>query len=210
MAVHDGFLPHINPEEREEGCLKKSNLTWAQPLQALEVKPWDSALVDGSCMPRLKVNGKHAAASRGWHSTTNGEQDETHSETTSTLTHHRGSRRRPVHRPRPQTPHHRGRGLQTSPLNSIESRRRCITNQLPVAGTVRQRGDLEQVKLIVRRMHIFKLDGISWNNSLSLPSVLTQPSVLSIAIVSSSTTQTIRSSSYLLQSAFRQATAQAV
>ena len=58
VAVHDGFLPHIRSEERDEGCLKTSNLTWAQPLQALEVKPWDSALVDGSCMPRLKVNGE--------------------------------------------------------------------------------------------------------------------------------------------------------
>jgi len=58
VAVHDGFLPHICSEERDKKRLKESNLTWAQPLQALEVKPWDSALVDGSCMPRLKVNGK--------------------------------------------------------------------------------------------------------------------------------------------------------
>jgi len=60
VAVHDGFLPHILPEERDKARLKESNLTWAQPLQALEVKPWDSALVDGSCMPRLKRNGKPA------------------------------------------------------------------------------------------------------------------------------------------------------
>jgi len=58
VAVHKGFLPHIRSGERNEGRLRESNLTWAQPLQALEVKPWDSALVDGSCMPRLKVKGK--------------------------------------------------------------------------------------------------------------------------------------------------------
>jgi len=57
VAVHGDFLPHIRSEERDEGRLKESNLTWAQPLQALEVKPWDNALVDGSCMPRLKVDG---------------------------------------------------------------------------------------------------------------------------------------------------------
>ena len=62
VAVHDEFLPHIHLEERKEGRLKGSNLTWAHPLQALEVKPWDSALVDGSCMPRLKVNGKPLVA----------------------------------------------------------------------------------------------------------------------------------------------------
>lgn len=37
---------------------KESNLTWAQPLQVLEVKPLDCALVDGSCMPRLRRNSK--------------------------------------------------------------------------------------------------------------------------------------------------------
>ena len=63
VAVHDGFLPHICSGERDERRLKQSNLTWAQPLQALEVKPWDSALVDGSCMPRLKANGKLTTAS---------------------------------------------------------------------------------------------------------------------------------------------------
>jgi hypothetical protein len=64
VAVHDGFLPHIRSGERDKQHLKQSNLTWAQPLQALEVKPWDSALVDGSCMPRLKVNGKPTTTSR--------------------------------------------------------------------------------------------------------------------------------------------------
>ena len=63
VAVHEDFLPHILPEERETGCLEQSNLTWAQPLQVLEVKPWDGALVDGSCMPKLKVNGKPATIS---------------------------------------------------------------------------------------------------------------------------------------------------
>ena len=58
VAVHDGFHPHICSEGRYKHRLKESNLTWAQPLQVLEVNPWDSALVDGSCMPRLKVNGK--------------------------------------------------------------------------------------------------------------------------------------------------------
>ena len=63
VAVHNDFLPHIRSEERAKKCLTESNLTWAQPLQALEFKPWDSALVDGSCMPRLKVNGKPAITS---------------------------------------------------------------------------------------------------------------------------------------------------
>ena len=36
------------------------DLTWAHPIQVLEVKPWGDALVDGECMPRLKVNGKPA------------------------------------------------------------------------------------------------------------------------------------------------------
>jgi len=64
VAVHDGFLPHIRSGERDGRCLEQSNLTWAQPLQALEVKPWDGALVDGSCMPRLKVNGTSAITPR--------------------------------------------------------------------------------------------------------------------------------------------------
>ena len=63
VAVHSGFLPHIRPGELGEWHLKGSNLTWAQPLQALEVKPSDGALVDGSCMPRLKVNGGRTTTS---------------------------------------------------------------------------------------------------------------------------------------------------
>ena len=64
VAVHNDFLPHIHSGERDQQCLEQSNLTWAQPLQVLEVKPWDSALVDGSFMPRLKVNGKSTTTSR--------------------------------------------------------------------------------------------------------------------------------------------------
>ena len=64
VAVHEDFLPHIHPRERDEGRLEESRLTWAQPLQVLEVKPWDNALVDGSCMPRLKANGERTTTSR--------------------------------------------------------------------------------------------------------------------------------------------------
>lgn len=60
VAVHNDSLLHLLPEERRTGFLNGSNLTWAQPLQVLEVKPFDSALIDGSFMPRLKVNGKLA------------------------------------------------------------------------------------------------------------------------------------------------------
>ena len=62
VAVHNKFLPTGGAGELDEWYLKGSNLTWAQPLQALEVKASDGALVDGSCMPRLKVNGEHATA----------------------------------------------------------------------------------------------------------------------------------------------------
>ena len=41
-----------------------SNLTWAQPLQVPEVESSDDALDDGSRIPRLKVNGEQATASR--------------------------------------------------------------------------------------------------------------------------------------------------
>ena len=60
VAVHGDFLPYVDVEEDP---LKKPRMTWAHPLQVLEVKPWDNALVDGSCMPRLKVNGKRAKTS---------------------------------------------------------------------------------------------------------------------------------------------------
>ena len=60
VAVHGGFLPDTDVTE---DLAKKPRMTWAHPLQVLEVKPWDNALVDGSCMPRLMVNGKRAKTS---------------------------------------------------------------------------------------------------------------------------------------------------
>ena len=54
VAVHQDFLANGG---------SGSNLSWAQPLQAMEVKPRDGALVDGSCMPRLMVNGERATTS---------------------------------------------------------------------------------------------------------------------------------------------------
>ena len=68
VAVHETLSPHICSGIRDGRPLNRSNLTWAQPLQVLEVKPWDGALVDGSCMPRLKVNGKRAITSCDVHS----------------------------------------------------------------------------------------------------------------------------------------------
>ena len=59
VAVHDELLADTRPEELGKWNLERSNLTWAQPLQVLEVKPSDGALIDGSCMPRLKVNGEY-------------------------------------------------------------------------------------------------------------------------------------------------------
>jgi hypothetical protein len=58
VAVHDDFLPHLYPEEREERRVRKSKISWAHTLQVLEVKPSGGALIDGSSMPRLKANGK--------------------------------------------------------------------------------------------------------------------------------------------------------
>jgi len=63
VTVHRDFLHNIGPGEMTEQRLTKSNLSWAQPLQVLEVKPWDNALVDGSHMPRLKVEGEPTIAS---------------------------------------------------------------------------------------------------------------------------------------------------
>jgi hypothetical protein len=57
-AVHAEFLNHIPPQADGAGQLGGSTLTWAQPLQVLEVKPWNSALIDGSYMPRLTANGE--------------------------------------------------------------------------------------------------------------------------------------------------------
>jgi hypothetical protein len=53
-AVHNDSLLHLLSEERRTGSLGGSSLTWAQPLQ---VKTFDSVLIDGSFIPRLKVNG---------------------------------------------------------------------------------------------------------------------------------------------------------
>ena len=64
IAVHDEFLPEMGRGELGEWHLREANMTWAQPLQALEVKHTDGALVDGSCMPRLMVNGEHPTTSR--------------------------------------------------------------------------------------------------------------------------------------------------
>jgi hypothetical protein len=49
VAVHEESLPYLTPE---------GHVTWAQTLQALEVKPSDGALIDGSCIPRLIVDGE--------------------------------------------------------------------------------------------------------------------------------------------------------
>jgi len=54
VAVHKEFLANGG---------SRSSLSWAQPLQAFEVKPRDGALVDGLCMPRLKVNGERTTTS---------------------------------------------------------------------------------------------------------------------------------------------------
>ena len=49
---------HLDKDEIKRSHLNELNLTWAQPLQVLEVKALDCALVDGSCIPRLMSNGK--------------------------------------------------------------------------------------------------------------------------------------------------------
>jgi len=64
VTVHGEFFNHLPPEEQGERCLKETNLTWAHPLQMLEVKHVGRLLVDGSWMPRLKVNGKSSTRSR--------------------------------------------------------------------------------------------------------------------------------------------------
>ena len=63
VAVHQDSLLHINKDEGRDAQLHISNMTWAQALQVLEVKPWDNALVDGACIPRLKANGESVDAS---------------------------------------------------------------------------------------------------------------------------------------------------
>jgi len=58
VVVRHNFLHHIGSGETAEQRLKEANLSWAQPLQVLEVKPCDNALFDGSYMPRLKVGSE--------------------------------------------------------------------------------------------------------------------------------------------------------
>jgi hypothetical protein len=58
IAVHKDFLSHIPPDEQKDWALGAPRLTWAQPMQILEVKPSGSTLINGSAMPRLKVNGE--------------------------------------------------------------------------------------------------------------------------------------------------------
>ena len=65
VAVHNERFNALQPDEKVDKQLHFSSLTWAQPLQVLEVKPSDNALVDGSCMPRLKVDGESINTSRG-------------------------------------------------------------------------------------------------------------------------------------------------
>jgi hypothetical protein len=55
VAVHKEALPNLPPE---------GHVAWAQALQALEVKPSDGALIDGSSIPRLIVDGEQATISR--------------------------------------------------------------------------------------------------------------------------------------------------
>jgi hypothetical protein len=55
VAVHKEVLPRLPVE---------GHIAWAQALQALEVKPSDGALIDGSCIPRLIVDGEQASISR--------------------------------------------------------------------------------------------------------------------------------------------------
>jgi hypothetical protein len=59
IAVHKDFLSHIPLDEQEDWALGAPRLTWAQPMQILEVKPSGNTLINGSAMPRLKVNGEH-------------------------------------------------------------------------------------------------------------------------------------------------------
>jgi hypothetical protein len=72
--IFGGVMPDLSPDiiavQRElytqlrqaDGKTQRpgsgSKLTWAQPLQVLEVKAWGTVIDDGSSMPRLKENGK--------------------------------------------------------------------------------------------------------------------------------------------------------
>jgi hypothetical protein len=57
VAVDERFLACMKDREIRNGRLDSTRLKWTQPVQMLEVKALGGALVDGSCMPRVVVNG---------------------------------------------------------------------------------------------------------------------------------------------------------
>ena len=57
VAVHEECV--VNSEDPE-----KPKLSWAHPLRVLEVKSSGGALVDGSCIPTLVMEGEHPTSSR--------------------------------------------------------------------------------------------------------------------------------------------------
>jgi hypothetical protein len=59
IAIQGGLYSQLHQTNSETECSGSgSNLTWAQPLQVLKVKAWDTVIDDGSSMPKLKENGK--------------------------------------------------------------------------------------------------------------------------------------------------------
>lgn len=58
IALHEDLQDSFKEDETRDRRRRTTFLTWAHPLQVLEVKHFDAALVDGSCIPRLMVNGK--------------------------------------------------------------------------------------------------------------------------------------------------------
>ena len=140
----------------------------------LEVKPWDSALVDGSCMPRLKVNGKPATTSSGVLSQLTGIQDEIHNEIMPALIPRHGSQRArqppltaifllPMKHSRLRKLVHPESGPWTRLPNPIGRQQRCITGRLravPTSG----RGALGRPRTSEtehQKAAIFKLGDIS-------------------------------------------------
>ena len=67
VTVHKDFLEEISGKEKKEGRLTDTNLTWAHPIQMIEVKPGGNLLVDGSQMRRLVVNGEPPTRIRTFH-----------------------------------------------------------------------------------------------------------------------------------------------
>ena len=63
VTVHEDFFEKILPEQEEDWRLKTS-LTWAHPIQMIEVKPGGNLLIDGSQMPRLVVDGESSTYPR--------------------------------------------------------------------------------------------------------------------------------------------------